>query len=101
MEEPPYFDKLLEADPNLKEYENDLILRWNKMAELESAFSAEKGGLAEFAESYKNYGIVQMENGNVEVFWRYMYLSDKNDCASDISNCLRISIKNTLYLYEM
>lgn len=67
VQKPPLMEKLFEGDPYLRHHEPDLLLRWNKMLKLESAISSAEGGLAEFARSYKNYGIVQMQNGDVEV----------------------------------
>lgn len=64
---PPLIDKLFEGDSYLKHHESDLLLRWNKMTKIESAIIASEGNLADFAASYKNYGIVQKENGDVEV----------------------------------
>lgn len=64
---PPQIDRLFEGDPYLKHHESDILLRWNRMVKLESAITSSEGGLAEFAESYRHYGIVQMENGDVEV----------------------------------
>lgn len=67
MEKPPHIDRLFEGDPYLKDYEHDISLRWKKMAKLESMLSSEEGGLGEFAKSYKEYGIVQKETGEVKV----------------------------------
>ena len=64
---PPQLEKLFEGDPYLRNHESDILLRWNKMALLEAALRSNEGGLAQFAESYKHCGIVQMENGDVEV----------------------------------
>ena len=67
ISKPPLLDQLYEGDSYLKHHESDLLLRWNRMTKLESTIIASEGDLAEFAASYKNYGIVQKENGNVEV----------------------------------
>lgn len=64
---PPQIEKLYEGDPHLRHHESDLLLRWNRMMKVESAIISSEGGLADFAESYRHYGIVQMENGDVEV----------------------------------
>lgn len=65
---PPLLEKLYEGDPYLRDHETDLLLRWNRMAKLQSAITSNEGGLGEFACSYRHYGIVQMENGDVEVW---------------------------------
>ena len=67
VQKPPLLEKLFEGDPYLRHHESDLLLRWNKMLKLESAISSAEGGLAELAQSYKSYGVVQMQNGDVEV----------------------------------
>lgn len=64
---PPQIEKLYEGDPYLKQHESDLLLRWDKMTKIESAIISSEGGLAEFANNYRHYGIVQMKNGDVEV----------------------------------
>lgn len=64
---PPELDKLFEGDGYLRTHESDLLLRWNRFAHLESSLETNEGGLAQFAYSYKHYGIVQRENGDVEV----------------------------------
>lgn len=64
---PPQIEDLFNGDPYLKSHESDILLRWNRMTRLELALKSSEGSLAEFAESYRNYGIVQMENGDVEV----------------------------------
>ena len=64
---PPNIEKLFEGDPYLRHHESDLLLRWNKMIKMESAITSSEGGLAEFARGYRRYGIVQQENGDVEV----------------------------------
>lgn len=64
---PPEIDRLFDGDPYLKNHESDLLLRWNKMVKMESAITSSEGGLAEFARSYRQYGIVQKQNGDVEV----------------------------------
>lgn len=64
---PPNIDKLFEGDPYLKHHESDLLLRWNKMVKMESAITSSEGGLAVFAHGYRHYGILQQENGDVEV----------------------------------
>ena len=64
---PPEFDKLLEDDGYLRTHESDLLLRWNRFSQLESSLVANEGGLAQFAFNYKQYGIVQRDNGDVEV----------------------------------
>ena len=72
---PPEIEKLFEGDPYLKHHESDILMRWNKMVQLLSDVNSNEGGLAEFAEGYKHYGIVQMENGNVEVCNYFMQLA--------------------------
>ena len=67
QEKPPLLEKLFEGDSYLKQHESDILLRWNRMAKIESDIKASEGSLAEFAEGYKHYGIVQMKNGDVEV----------------------------------
>ena len=64
---PPELDKLFEGDGYLRTHESDLLLRWNKFTQLERSIEANEGGLAQVAFSYKQYGIVQRENGDVEV----------------------------------
>lgn len=64
---PPELEKLFEGDGYLRAHESDLLLRWNKFTQLERSLEANEGGLAQFAFSYKHYGIVQRENGDVEV----------------------------------
>ena len=64
---PPELDKLFEGDPYLRAHESDLLLRWNRFSQLESSLEANEGGLTQFAFSYKQYGIVQRDNGDVEV----------------------------------
>lgn len=64
---PPELDKLFEGDPYLRAHESDLLLRWGRFAHLERSLETNEGGLAQFAYSYKHYGIVQRENGDVEV----------------------------------
>ena len=67
QERPPHLEKLFEGDSYLRHHESDLLLRWNRMVKIESSITASEGSLAEFAEGYKQYGIVQMKNGDVEV----------------------------------
>jgi hypothetical protein len=67
LDSPPNLDKLFDGDPYLKEHKSDLLLRWNRMTKMESAIISSEGGLTEFASSYKQYGIVQKQNGDVEV----------------------------------
>lgn len=64
---PPELDKLFEGDGYLRTHESDLLLRWNRFAQLERSLETSEGGLTQFAFSYKQYGIVQRENGDVEV----------------------------------
>ena len=64
---PPQLEKLFEGDSYLRQHETDIVLRWNRMTKIESDIVASEGSMAEFAESYKRYGIVQMDNGDVEV----------------------------------
>ena len=64
---PPQIEKLYQDDPYLKNHETDLLIRWNQMTKLESSIISAEGGLSEFAGSYRRYGIIQMENGDVEV----------------------------------
>jgi len=67
LSRPPEIDKLFEGDPYLKHHESDFLLRWNRMVKLESAIKSSEGGLVEFAQGYRHYGIVQKQNGDVEV----------------------------------
>ncbi len=67
LSRPPQMEKLFEGDPYLRDHESDLLLRWNRLVKLESAIISSEGGLEEFAQSYRRYGIVQMQNGDVEV----------------------------------
>ncbi len=65
---PPSIENLFEGDPHLKPHEPDLLLRWNKMVQLEAVLNSSEGGLDQFSQSYKHYGIVQQENGDVQVY---------------------------------
>ena len=67
QDKPPLLDKLFEGDSYLKHYESDIILRWRRMAKIESDVKAGEGSLAKFAESYRQYGIVQKKSGIIEV----------------------------------
>ena len=67
MARPPELEKLFEDDPYLKYHESDLLLRWRRFRAIESKLIAHEGGLAKFAEGYKEYGIVQRENGDIQV----------------------------------
>ena len=64
---PLEMDKLFEGDPYLRAHESNLLLRWNRFTQLERSLENNEGGLAQFAFSYKHYGIVQRENGDIEV----------------------------------
>ncbi len=66
-EQAPEFDKLLNDDPYLRLHKDDLLYRWKKYRELLSALEKNEGGLEQFSLSYKNCGIVQQDNGDVEV----------------------------------
>ena len=73
---PPELDKLFEGDGYLRTHESDLLLRWNRFSQLERSLEASEGGLAQVAFSYKQYGIVQRENGDVEVSDRVKTVHD-------------------------
>lgn len=64
---PPQVEKLFQDDPYLRQYEADILMRWKRMVKLESDLESHEGSLAKFAEGYKNYGVVQKENGDVVV----------------------------------
>ena len=63
----PEFDKLLQGDPYLNLHRDDLVYRWKKYQQMLTALEENEGGLEQFALSYKQCGIVQRENGDVEV----------------------------------
>ena len=87
MDKPPRFDKLFQDDPYLKDFESDLLLRWNKLVKLESAFDNGEGGLAEFAKGFKQYGIVQERNGDVKVIG-WCKCPHYNIIIADLKNCV-------------
>ena len=66
-EKPPQIDKLIQDDPYLKQHETDIVMRWKRMKDLESGFDSHEGGIAKFTEGFKEYGIVQKQNGDVVV----------------------------------
>ena len=59
-------DKLYEGDPYFQAHESDLLLRWNRFTQLERSLENNEGGLTQFSFSYKQYGIVQRENGGID-----------------------------------
>ena len=65
--QPPEFDKLLSDDPYLKTHQDDLLFRWQKYQRMLQVLEDNEGGLEQFSLSYRHYGIVQRENGDVEV----------------------------------
>lgn len=64
---PPELEKLFEGDGYLRTYESDILFRWRKFNELERELAEKEGGLNQFAEAYRDCGIVQKENGDVQV----------------------------------
>lgn len=73
-EQAPEFDKLLAGDPYLKLHQDDLLYRWKKYQQMLQALEENEGGLDQFSRSYKHFGIVQRENGDVEVASLYLRL---------------------------
>ncbi len=66
-EQAPEFDKLLTGDPYLRLHQDDLIYRWKKFQEMLKSLEDSEGGLEKFSLSYQHCGIVQKDNGDVEV----------------------------------
>ncbi len=64
---PPQLEKLFEGDGYLRTHESDILFRWRKFHGMEQQLIEKEGGLNKFAEGYKDYGIVQKENGDVQV----------------------------------
>ena len=64
---PPKLDKLFEDDGYLKPFESDILLRWRRFEKLEGKLREHEGGLESFAEGYKRHGLLQRENGDIEI----------------------------------
>jgi len=64
---PPEIEKLLRDDPYLRQYESDILIRWKKMEKLRTDLEKCEGGLVKFAEGFKDFGVLQKENGDVDV----------------------------------
>ena len=67
---PPEIEKLFRDDPYLRQYESDILIRWKRMEKLRVRLEKHEGGLAKFAEGFKEYGVLQKENGDVVVSTR-------------------------------
>ena len=63
---PPEIDVLFEGDGYLRDFENDIILRWRKYEDVRRVIDEKEGGLATFSESYKRFGLNQRPNGDIE-----------------------------------
>ena len=63
---PPLLAKLFEADPYLRQFESDLLLRWHKYTELCENIDKYERGLGRFGLGYQTYGLIQHENGDIE-----------------------------------
>ena len=67
MDRPPDLERLYEGDKLLREYESDILQRWQRFRDWESRVSEGEGGLAQFARAYADWGIVQRASGDVTV----------------------------------
>ena len=67
MARPPQLDKLLESDCYLRNYESDIVYRYDRFSNFVSRIKDSETSLAAFADSYKKYGVIQHENGDIEV----------------------------------
>ena len=67
MDRPPELETLFQGDELLRSYEGDVLQRWRRYSEWEARIRESEGGLAEFALSYRRWGIVQQPSGEVTV----------------------------------
>ena len=67
MDRPPDLERLYEGDQLLREYEDDILKRWQRFRDLERRITESEGGLAQLALGYRTWGIVQGAGGEVTV----------------------------------
>ena len=82
---PPLFDQLFAIDPYLREFEQDLLLRWRKYHELRQNIEKSEGSLQEFSKGYKKYGILQQDNGDIE-YWEWVPNGKVVSLAGEFNN---------------
>ena len=67
MDRPPELDKLFEGDGYMRDFEGDIVSRWRKFSSILKNIETHEGGLTSFAEGYKHMGIVQRNDGTIDV----------------------------------
>ena len=65
-ERPPELEKLYEGDPHLRNFEDDLLLRWRKYSNLCREIEKNEGDLGQFSRGYESFGLVQHATGDIE-----------------------------------
>ena len=67
MQRPPNLEHLYEGDAYLRDFERDIIGRYNRFSDWKERLEASEGGVAQFALGYQEWGIVQRAGGEVTV----------------------------------